>query len=312
MRIARRPLGPPRKRTGREKRWLNARFGPFKRTERGLDRLVARYVFPYLTGMWSPYNWLLANRLEMAEATIEPARWPAGLPDLRLLVVTDIHTGAFVRPEVLADALAGLMAFSPDLVAVVGDVVEGTLEDLDGFLPSFGLLADAPLGAWFAFGNHDYYTREAAEIGARLRSVGVQPLRNESVILRHGDGAFVLGGIDDRLLGTPDWEALSRSNGPPHLLLAHHPDDFYEAAGRGTALVVSGHTHGGQIRLPKGPPIVRQSERCLDEGLYSHDETLLAVSRGLGAVGIPWRAGALPEALLLRVRSPRRPDGMHR
>jgi predicted MPP superfamily phosphohydrolase len=67
--------------------------------------------------------------------------------------------------------------------------------------------------------------------------------------------------------------------------------------------VLSGHTHGGQIRFPSSRPIVRQSRFCLDEGLYAHGSTLLVVSRGLGAVGLPWRAGAHPEAVLLRVRS---------
>jgi predicted MPP superfamily phosphohydrolase len=72
--------------------------------------------------------------------------------------------------------------------------------------------------------------------------------------------------------------------------------------------VLSGHTHGGQIRFPAGPPLVRQSQFCLDEGLYVHGETTLVVSRGLGAVGLPWRAGAHPEAVWLRVRTPRRQD----
>ena len=94
-----------------------------------------------------------------------------------------------------------------------------------------------------------------------------------------------------------------RGAGPPHLLLAHHPDDFYEAERRGVALVLSGHTHGGQIRFPAGPPIIRQSRFCLDEGLYVHGSAMLAVTRGLGAVGLPWRWGADPEAVLLRIRA---------
>jgi predicted MPP superfamily phosphohydrolase len=68
--------------------------------------------------------------------------------------------------------------------------------------------------------------------------------------------------------------------------------------------VLSGHTHGGQIRFPVGPPIVRQSRFRLDEGLYAHGGAMLVVTRGLGAVGLPWRVGADPEAVLLRVRAP--------
>src|SRR5262245_39115491 len=65
------------------------------------------------------------------------------------------------------------------------------------------------------------------------------------------------------------------------------------------------HTHGVQIRLPGGPPIVRHSRFCLDEGLYVHGSTMLAVTRGLGAVGLPWRMGADPEAILLCIRAVR-------
>ena len=120
----------------------------------------------------------------------------------------------------------------------------------------------------------------------------------------HGDHVdFVIGGIDDRTLGTPDWARLTDAHGPPHLLLAHNPDDFYEAERRGVAVMLSGHTHGGQIRFAAGPPIVRQSRFCLDEGLYVHGSTMLAVTRGLGAVGLPWRIGADPEAVLLQIRA---------
>ena len=87
----------------------------------------------------------------------------------------------------------------------------------------------------------------------------------------------------------------------PHLLLAHNPDQFYEAEGQGVPLTLSGHTHGGQIRFPNGPPIIRHSRFCLDEGLYSFRSSLLLVSRGLGSVGLPWRWGADPEAMLIEI-----------
>ncbi|MGH7818885.1 MAG: metallophosphoesterase [Candidatus Binatia bacterium] len=301
MSLPKRTLSPPRRMTGRERRWIDPDRGVLKLTERTLDRFAERYVYPYVLGIWSPYSWLLPRRFSLAEGAITPPLWPRGLQSLRILLVSDIHTGAFLRPEILESILREAMRPDPDIVAVTGDVVEGAVSDLDGFLPALSTLTSAPLGAWYCFGNHDYYTRAAEAVGERLRSAGLQTLRNESVVLDHHGGAFVVGGIDDRLMGKPDWERLVGANGPPHLLLAHNPDDFYEAVRHGVALVVSGHTHGGQIRFPKGPPIVRQSRFCLDEGLYVHESTMLAVTRGLGAVGLPWRAGALPEAVLLRV-----------
>jgi hypothetical protein len=308
-RLRRRKLRRPRRTTGKERRWLNPYWGPFKWTERNVDRFAARHVYPHLLGVWHPYCWLLERRFEVAEATIEPPLWPSDAADLRVLLLSDIHAGAFLKPEVLGSLLGTLMDLNPDLVAVAGDIVEGKTEDLDGFLPALSLLARAPLGAWYCHGNHDYYTFAPERIRAELGSIGIRTLRNESVILGHRGACVVVGGIDDRILGGPDWEQLVAVNGPPHLLLAHNPDDFYEAERRRVALVLSGHTHGGQIRFPKGPPLIRQSKFCLDEGLYVHGETLLAVSRGVGAVGLPWRAGAHPEAMLLCVRAPRRSGG---
>jgi predicted MPP superfamily phosphohydrolase len=276
-----------------------------KRTERGVDRFATRYLYPHMFGVWHPYCWLLPRRFSLAAATVLPPSWPREADDLRVLHLSDIHTGAFLHPEVLGPLLEELMRLEPDLVAVTGDIVEGQVEDLDGFLPALAALTRAPLGAWYCFGNHDYFTGEPERIRDLLASINMQTLCNESRVVCDNGRVFTLGGIDDRTLGKPDWERLVGAHGSPHLLLAHNPDDFYEAERRGVALVLSGHTHGGQIRFSSGRPIVRQSQFCLDEGLYVHDSALLAVTRGVGAVGFPWRAGADPEAILLRVRAGR-------
>jgi predicted MPP superfamily phosphohydrolase len=301
--LAWRRLAPARRTTGRERRWLDPEYGLLKRIERVVDRFTARHVFPHLLGIWHPYCWQLPRRFTLAVATIAPPLWPREVDGLRILHLSDIHCGAFLHPEILGGIIGDLMALRPDLVAVTGDIVEGRIEDLDGFLPALAPLARAPLGAWYCHGNHDYFTGVPGMIGDLLASAGIRMLKNESVPVRTGGGELVVGGIDDRLLGSPDWRRLMAAHGPPDLLLAHNPDDFYDAERRGIGLVLSGHTHGGQIRFPSSRPIVRQSRFCLDEGLYAHGSTLLVVSRGLGAVGLPWRAGAHPEAVLLRVRS---------
>lgn len=303
-RLRRRQLAPPRQTSGTERRWLDPKKGLFKLFERGIDRLASRYVFPHILGIWSPYSWLLPRRFSLAETSLFPPCWPRDLPRLRVLLLTDIHTGPFMRAEVLSAIVTSLMALEPDLVAIAGDIVTAYPSDLDDFLPGLANLSHAPLGAWYCFGNHDYFSAEPDGIRERLESIGISILRNRSVALTHGDSKFVLGGIDDRILGTPNWDQLLAGNGSPHLLLAHHPDFFYEAEMRKVALVLSGHTHGGQIRLPGGPPIVRQSRFCLDEGAYAHGSSLLVVSRGLGAAGLPWRIGADPEAVLIQIGPP--------
>lgn len=301
--IRRRKLDPPRRMTGRERRWLDPNRGVVKLLERQVDRLLSRYLYPRLH-LWNPYSRLLARRFCVGEISLAPPRWPRGLEPLRVLLISDIHTGPFLEPAVVARTIQVLGDLKPDLVAIAGDIVTGTAADLDPFLDSLAPLSRAPLGAWYCLGNHDYFSGDAAEVCARLRSIGITTLKNEAVVIRHRGGEFTLGGIDDMIFGIPDWEALLGSRGAPHLLLAHHPDFFYEAQSRGVALVLSGHTHGGQIRLANGPPLIRQSRFCLDEGAYSYEDSLLVVSRGFGTVGLPWRYGADPEALLIEILAP--------
>jgi predicted MPP superfamily phosphohydrolase len=227
------------------------------------------------------------------------------LAPLRVLLISDIHAGIFLKPETLWQIVLTLMHTKPDLVVVGGDLVTGHTDEAIPILEGLAPLSRAPLGAWFCFGNHDYFGGNQTELRDNLAAVGIRTLRNESVELNHGGGSFVLGGIDDRVFGKPNWQAVLAEHGPPHLLMAHNPDHFYEAAANGIPLILSGHTHGGQIRLPNGPALIRQSRFCLDEGVFAHGSSLLVVSRGLGSVFLPLRWGADPEAVLVEIVPPR-------
>ena len=256
---------------------------------------------PQLSRIWNPYSWLLQRRFSLATASISPLNWPRDLDPTRILLISDIHAGIFLKPQTLSEIFCALMELNPDLVAIVGDIVSGHSSEVRPYLEALAQLSHAPLGAWFCYGNHDYFDGNPEDIQTHLASVGITTLKNESVSLRHCRGEFVLGGIDDLILGKPDWNRLCSHHGPPHLLLAHNPDHFYQANAHGIPLTLSGHTHGGQIRFPNGPPIIRQSRFCLDEGMYSYRSSVLIVSRGLGSVGLPWRWGADPEAILIDI-----------
>jgi len=303
VRFPRQRLGPPRLMTGRERRWLDPHYGALKLIERAVDRIASRYLYPHMVGIRSPYSWQLPRRLVIAEGGVSPTPWPATRAPLRILLVTDIHTGPFLAPDLLASILRELMQLEPDLVAIAGDIITGASHDVAPFLDGLAVLAAAPLGAWFCMGNHEYFTPHPQHVIEQLQSVGIRTLRNHAVSVEHAGARVVIGGIDDIVLGTPDWDRLCAPAGPPHVLLAHNPDAFYESASRGIGLVLSGHTHGGQVRFPGGPPIVRQSRYCLDEGLFSFDSSLAVVSRGLGASGLPLRIGVRPEVVLLTVSS---------
>jgi predicted MPP superfamily phosphohydrolase len=301
MTFRERRLGPPQPMTGRERRRINPNRGLVKLCERNMDLLVSRFVYPLIGHFWSPYSWLLEKRFTLTETKLSPAGWPPGVAPLRLLLLTDIHGGIFLKPETLRRIVDGLMETKPDIVVVCGDMVTGHVREATPYLDGLSRLGAAPLGAWFCFGNHDYFGGNPDELRNHLLAVGIQTLKNESVALSHGGGSFVLGGIDDLLFGKPDWQRLAAAHGVPHLLLAHNPDHFYDAVTRGVPLTLAGHTHGGQMRLTNGPPIIRQSRYCLDEGAYAHGSSIIVVSRGLGSVALPFRWGADPEAMLIEV-----------
>ncbi|MDH3445803.1 MAG: metallophosphoesterase [Deltaproteobacteria bacterium] len=291
--------------TGNERRRINPNRGLVKLLERYADILVSRFIYPRLALLWNPYSWLLEKRFQLTEAELVPPGWPRGLAPLKVLLITDIHAGIFLHPETLHAIVLSLMREGPDLVIIAGDIVTGHVQEVCGILDALTPLAKAPLGAWYCHGNHDYFGGDPEELRSNLRAAGITTLRNDSVRLQHENGSFILGGIDDLILGSPDWDKLTAGHSVPHLLMAHNPDHFYEAHAFGVALTLAGHTHGGQIRLPKGPPLIRQSRYCLDEGIYAFRSSLLVVSRGLGSVLLPFRWGADPEAVLLKISPPR-------
>jgi uncharacterized protein len=297
-------LAPPRHVTGNERRRVNPNRGVIKLSERYADIFFSRFVYPLFRHIWSPYCWVLDRRFRLVESKLSPPAWPQGLTPLRVLLITDIHAGIFLKPQTLQRITQSLMQTKPDLVAVAGDLVTGHVGEAKAYRDALSPLTGAPLGAWFCFGNHDYFGGNPDDLRANLAAIGIKTLKNESVLLAHGGRSFVLGGIDDRIMGKPNWDGVLAAHGSPHLLLSHNPDHFYEAEARGIPLTLSGHTHGGQIRLPGGPAIIRQSRYCLDEGVYAFRSSLLVVSRGLGSVMLPFRWGADPEAVLIEIVPP--------
>ena len=305
--LRRRQLAPPRVMTGHERRLMNPNRGVIKRCQRYADMAISRFVYPLLGRMWNPYSWQLERRFELAETKLSPAAWPSGLPPLRVLLITDIHAGIFLNPKTLWRIIHQLMEQDPDLVVIGGDLVTGHVSEAERILDCLIPLTRARLGAWYCMGNHDYFGGDPEELRRNLSSIGIRTLRNDSALIRHGAGSLVLGGIDDRIMGRPDWNLLVAKHGRPDLLMAHNPDQFYEAEKLAIPLTLSGHTHGGQIRFPNGPAIIRQSRYCLDEGVYSFGKSQLVVSRGLGSVFLPIRWGADAEAVMIEIVAPTQP-----
>jgi predicted MPP superfamily phosphohydrolase len=197
----------------------------------------------------------------------------------------------------------------PDVVAVVGDLVDGEVEDLrDDVAPLADLVSDQ--GVYFVTGNHEYFVDTRAWL-RHLPTLGVEVLRNERVPLRRGTATFDLAGIDDRTAsasGVPghgaDLDAAldGRDDTTPVVLLAHQPVQVAQAAAAGVDLQLSGHTHGGQL-WPFD--YVVGLEQPVVEGLSRYGDTQIYVTRGAGYWGPPMRVGARPEVTVVELRSPR-------
>ncbi|HKQ60008.1 MAG TPA: metallophosphoesterase [Candidatus Polarisedimenticolaceae bacterium] len=299
--LPQRPLGPAQTAEERPRHLFHPRRGWIRLAERETSHLLSRHVYPWVPGARRPYSRALVRGLTLSEGTVELAGLPAAFEGLRLLLVTDVHAGPFLEAAALKRTFERLAALAPDAVLLGGDLATSRVAEFLETREAYAALR-TPLGTYAVLGNHDHYTGEPAILRAALEAAGIAVLHNRSVVLERGGAALTLAGIDDWLVGAPDLDrALEGARGPV-VLLSHHPDVFFEAARRGVALVLSGHTHGGQVRVPGLPVLVRMSRFRLDEGRYRAGSSELVVSRGLGVVGLPLRLACPPEAVLLELR----------
>ena len=280
---------------------LDPRDGWFRRTERGVNKFLSRRFFPHVPLIREPYAFTLERSLTVSEGRIR-LNGLGGSEAIRALVISDIHAGPFVSPQVLHRTLDRLMSTRPDLILLPGDFATVCVEEVEEAVEALSSL-QAPLGVYGVLGNHDYYTRQVAKISELLASAGVELLRNDSTIVEKGGSRFLLAGVDDLLCGSPrmDRALAGRPAGMPTVMMSHNPDLFPEAVEHGVELVLAGHTHGGQIRVPGLPVLVRMSRYRLDEGRFQAEDSELIVTRGLGVTGLPIRVACPPEALLLEL-----------
>ena len=218
------------------------------------------------------------------------ARWPRALDGFRIVQISDIHIGPVLGRRFAERLTERVNALAPDLVAVTGDLVDGSVEALREEVEPFAALS-ARHGVYFVTGNHDVYSGGEPWV-ERVRELGLRVLRNERVAIGGADG-FDLAGVDDHRGdwvhgSTEDLEAAlaGRDLSRALVLLAHDPGTFRRAAKRGIDLQLSGHTHGGQI-WPFNY-VVRLAVPFV-AGLHRLAESQLYVSRGSGFWGPPMR-----------------------
>jgi predicted MPP superfamily phosphohydrolase len=243
---------------------------------------------------------------DITEIDIWLRRLPLAFDGLRIGHLTDIHHSLFTPLEDIQRAVHLTNLLRPDLVALTGDYVTLSPTYIWPVAQALGKLR-APLGMFAVLGNHDFQV-DPGEITRAFRAQHIRVLRNSHFALRAGSARLWVVGVDDLWWGADDLATALRSvpARDPKILLCHNPLGIRQAAAHGIDIVLSGHTHGGQVRLPVVGSVYGRSrfgERFV-EGWNRLDGTQIYVSRGIGKVLLPVRLGCPPEIACLRVRRP--------
>jgi predicted MPP superfamily phosphohydrolase len=279
-------------------------------TGRGAKYSIARGLFEsaqsllYLGG-WPA--WLLDQwgervpEIRLVEHPLACAR--AGRPPLRLAFASDLHIGPLTPVRLLEAAFARLAALAPDVLVLGGDYVSLEVTPRMGELLQ-RLVAGVPAAAKVAvLGNHDLWTDHTI-VERALERAGATVLVNTSLRLPPPHDDVTLVGLDDPWTGTPDADAAfaGTAGAGVRIAVVHAPEGYPFVRDRGAALMLCGHTHGGQVATPRGPIIVPGPlGPRWPAGLYDVDGLPLYVSRGLGVVELPVRLFAPPDVALFTV-----------
>ncbi|MCA9862761.1 MAG: metallophosphoesterase [Thermomicrobiales bacterium] len=224
--------------------------------------------------------------------------------------MTDTHVGPTVGIADLDRAMQLVMDEAPDLLLLGGDYVSESPRYLPETAHVLGSsTGDLPLGALAVFGNHDY-SNDAPRMERLLAGHGVRVLRNEAV--RVPGSPLWIAGIDDAMLSVPDVAGTfaQTPTDAPVVALWHEPDGADEVARHGAVLQLSGHSHGGQVRLPViGHVAAPSGGRRYVSGLYNASGMPVYTSHGVGAYRPPLRYRCAPEVTLISLHLPQDPRG---
>ncbi len=226
---------------------------------------------------------------------------------LRIVHLTDIHHSLFTPLEDVERAVQLANRLAPDLVALTGDYVTLSPDYIKPVARALGKLR-ARLGVYAVLGNHDFQV-DPDEITRALRLHHIDVLRNTHHALRSASGTLWMVGVDDLWWQADDLPAALRSipARDPKIVLFHNPLGIHEAATYGVDLVLSGHTHGGQVRLPGFGKLYGRKKmgRGFIEGWNRLGGTQIYVNRGIGKVVVPVRVACPAEIACLRLRRSR-------
>jgi predicted MPP superfamily phosphohydrolase len=245
------------------------------------------------------------QRPRVIDVDIPVTNLPEGLHGFSIAQISDVHVGPTIKREFVEGIVARVNELKTDLIAVTGDLVDGSVQQLSHHTAPLAALS-ARHGAYFVTGNHEYYSGERAWT-AEIRRLGLRVLKNEHVVLTHNGASLVLAGVTD--LSAHHFDAAEASDpvaalrgAPAHagarILLAHQPNSAAAAASAGFDVQLSGHTHGGQF-WPWN--LFVRFFQPFTGGLYRLKNLWVYVSRGTGYWGPPNRFGVPSEITRIRL-----------
>ena len=258
-------------------------------------------------GAFAVPNALRKAQVKLVEVKL--ARLPKVLSGFTIVQITDLHIGINLGRAWAEQVVQQVNALKPDLIAITGDLVDGSPDRLRHEVEPLADLK-APNGVFFVTGNHEYYSGITEWI-PEFEGLGMRVLRNERISVGLGKATFDLAGIDDSAARDrlkvpghgPDLKKAVKDRDPQKelVLLAHQPREVFEAAEHNVGLLLSGHTHGGQFWPYTYFVYMSQPYRS---GLHRHtDNTQVYVSEGTGYWGPPMRLGTQGEITLVKLLS---------
>ena len=267
-----------------------------------------------LTGSETPLRELAGNLSKVAKSAIDEAnsltleridifleRLPKKLDGFKIIHLSDIHHSPFTNIEHIKRTVKIANRLKPDMFVLTGDYISHETQYIAPVARVLGKL-QAEFGTYACLGNHDHWT-DAELVTKHFRKEGINLLINEGFRFESRGGAFWLAGVDDHMVGKTDVQAALKGSYPDEmkLLLAHNPVIFRKAVRAGVDLTLSGHTHGGLVKIRDDEKRILPRRR-LSSGLHRRKSSQIYITRGIGTVVLPVRYQCPPEISLLELR----------
>jgi len=275
-------------------------------TRRAFLKLTGAVTFAAL-GVLSTYS-LLGNEVDspvIEHVKIPIPNLPHALEGFRIVQISDIHYYPFTALDLVERAVEMANGLKPDLIVLTGDYVWHELEPIFELVPSLSHL-NAKYGVYTGLGNHDHWT-DVEVVSRAIEQEGLPLLINQGVPIHVGKSTLYLASLDDGWSGKPDLAGAMAgwSEDAITVLLMHEPDLAPRyALDKRIHLQLSGHSHGGQVRLPfYGALILPYLAWEYPIGLYNVDGMWLYTNRGLGTTNVPVRVNCAPEITELKLVS---------